>query len=101
MSIFISNLPWTVDNGALSDHIGSVSPGVVRADVLMNRGPNGPRSRGMAIVDFESPEAARAAVEVRARRGWLDVASCRTWGGAAAGNAARAVPLRGPVPATR
>lgn len=58
-SIFISNLSWGVDNGALNDHLESSIGGVQRVNVMMRDG----RSRGMAIADFDSPAAAQAAVQ--------------------------------------
>lgn len=58
-SIFISNLSWGVDSEGLADHLNTTIGGVVRANVMMRDG----RSRGMAIADFDSPEAAATAVE--------------------------------------
>lgn len=59
-TIFITNLAWTTDGDALTDHLRSAAGGTVtRVNVLTRNG----RSRGMAFVDFESPDEARQAIE--------------------------------------
>jgi hypothetical protein len=63
-SIFISNLPWAVDNDVLGSFLSDEIGGVTRVSVMMRDG----RSRGMAIADFERPELAQSAVQVRCGR---------------------------------
>lgn len=61
-SIFIRNLSWGLDDAALQRHISAEVDGLTNVRVFTKS--NG-RSMGMALVDFESPEAAQQAVQVR------------------------------------
>jgi hypothetical protein len=66
-AIFVTNLAWATDDDALSRHISSDVgiAGLVRTSVMMRDG----RSMGRAIAEFESPEQAADAVQVRAQGG--------------------------------
>ncbi|GBF99647.1 hypothetical protein Rsub_12584 [Raphidocelis subcapitata] len=57
--IFVNNLPWSADDDSLGRYVSAEVGGLTGVRVLMRDG----RSTGRAIVDFESPEAAQAAVQ--------------------------------------
>lgn len=58
-SIFVSNLAWGTDNDSLGQYISAEIDGLLRVSVMMRDG----RSRGMAIAEFDSPQAAQSAVQ--------------------------------------
>lgn len=55
--IFVSNLSWKTTSDGLADHFASHS-GFSRAMVMMKDG----RSRGMGLVEFDTPSSAQAAM---------------------------------------
>lgn len=59
--VYVGNLNWRTSWQELKDHFSVVGP-VRFADVLREGGP-GSRSKGCGIVEFETPEAAAAAIE--------------------------------------
>jgi RNA recognition motif-containing protein len=64
-TVYVYNLAWTTETDALTEHAKSAGAGAIKAvTIKMTRMG---RSRGIGFLEFDSPEAAQRAVEVRFR----------------------------------
>lgn len=58
--LFVGSLPWSIDDQGLEDLFQEFGP-VTSAKVIINRDTN--RSKGFGFVEFDSDEAAQAAIK--------------------------------------